>query len=159
MYHGFDIFINNNSIKNNCCIFMIIKKKRFSHIVISNKLVKKGLICKKNPDSNQKNSGCYESSLSQSPEYGLKLCRLALGPLCLGFSLCFSRGSEDDMYSDRVTAGAKRSIRDRLNGATGDDLGLIRSTNGKRSGFGSNLGYFRVCILPALLVCLFSLKD
>ncbi|KAM0935869.1 putative sterile alpha motif domain-containing protein [Dioscorea sansibarensis] len=36
------------------------------------------------------------------------------------------------MYSDRVTAGAKRSIKDRLNGGTGDDLALIRSTNGKR---------------------------
>ncbi|KAJ0988882.1 hypothetical protein J5N97_007238 [Dioscorea zingiberensis] len=36
------------------------------------------------------------------------------------------------MYADRVTTGVKRSIKDRLNGGAGDDVGPIRSANGKR---------------------------
>ncbi|KAJ4968251.1 hypothetical protein NE237_014952 [Protea cynaroides] len=36
------------------------------------------------------------------------------------------------MYADRVTAGTKRSVKERLNGNTGEDIGRSRQTNNKR---------------------------
>ncbi|XP_010247100.1 PREDICTED: ankyrin repeat and SAM domain-containing protein 6 [Nelumbo nucifera] len=36
------------------------------------------------------------------------------------------------MYADRIAAGSKRSVKERLNGNIGDDFGRSRQVNGKR---------------------------
>lgn len=51
------------------------------------------------------------------------------------------------MYADRVEAGAKASIRDRLNGDTADDSGRRRQIAGKR--------YYVLSLSHRILLCMY----
>ena len=53
----------------------------------------------------------------------------------LQFSVLIVLGSNAEMYADRIAAGSKRSIRDRLNIDLPEDVGRSRKTNSKRFGW------------------------